>query len=54
VALGRARLACLLDALGLLKRDLSIGRAVHLPGVALYALSVIWGVTTAGEEPAEG
>ena len=43
----------LLDALNLLEKDLSIGRAVHLLGVVLFALSVIWGVTTAGEEPAD-
>jgi hypothetical protein len=43
----------LLDTLNLLERDLSIGRAVHLLGVVLFILSVIWGVTTAGEAAAE-
>ena len=43
----------LLDTLNLLEKDLSIGRAVHLLGVVLFVLSVIWGVATAGEEPAE-
>ncbi|MGH7497711.1 MAG: hypothetical protein ACREL3_02545 [Gemmatimonadales bacterium] len=43
----------LLDTMNLLEKDLAIGRAVHLLGVVLYGLSIIWGVRTAGEEPAE-
>ena len=43
----------LLDTLNLLEKDVSIGHAVHLLGVVLFVLSVIWGVTTAGDEPAE-
>jgi hypothetical protein len=41
----------LLDRFDLLEKDLAIGRAVHLVGVVLYVLSIIGGVTTAGEEP---
>ncbi len=44
----------ILDSLDLLDRDLSIGRAIHLLGVVLYVLAIIFGVRTAGEEPAEG
>jgi hypothetical protein len=43
----------LLDTLDLLDKDLSIGRAVHLLGVVLFVLSVIWGVTTADDVPVE-
>ena len=45
--------AYILDALNLLDKDLSIGRAVHLLGVVLFVLSIVWGVTTAGEKPGE-
>lgn len=43
----------LLDRFDLLEKDLAIGRAIHLVGVVLYILSIIGGVTTAGEEPRE-
>jgi hypothetical protein len=43
----------LLDRFDVLEKDLAIGRAVHLAGVVLYALSIIGGVATAGEEPPE-
>jgi hypothetical protein len=45
--------AYLLDTLDLMDQDLSIARTVHLAGVVLYALAIVWGVQTAGEEPAE-
>lgn len=45
--------AYLLDALDLMEKDLSIGRAVHLVGVVLYVLAIVWGVQTAGERDAE-
>jgi hypothetical protein len=41
----------LLDRFDVLEKDLAIGRAVHLVGVVLYTLSIIGGLTTAGEEP---
>jgi hypothetical protein len=43
----------LLDTLDLLEKDLSIGRAIHLLGVVLFVLSIVGGVATAGEQPAE-
>jgi hypothetical protein len=45
--------AYLLGTLGLLEKDLAIGRAVHLLGVVLFALSIVGGVATAGEDPGE-
>jgi hypothetical protein len=41
--------AYILATLNLLEKDLSLGRAVHLLGVVLFVLSVVWGVATAGE-----
>lgn len=43
----------LLDRFDLLEKDLAIGRAIHLVGVVLYILSIIGGVTPAGEVPRE-
>lgn len=39
--------------MNLLEKDLAIGRAVHLLGVVFYALAIVWGVRTAGDEPGE-
>jgi hypothetical protein len=41
----------LLDRLDLLDKDISLGRAIHLLGVVVFALSIIGGLRTAGQEP---
>lgn len=43
----------ILDTLNVLEKDVAVGRAVHLLGVVLYALAIIGGARTAGEEVPE-